>query len=222
MSSLPRLRSRPKFASDQTFQTKIISDQTFQTEIISDQTFQTQCVLIRLSRPKEFWSDHLQTMVQTQIQTIAQTLIGLCSDSSALEEVIIRPSCAWSIYDQTQLRLKPFMIRLKRARNQFWSDTIALKCAFDQTQLRSNSLWSDSSALEYAYDQTFQTKMTSDQTISRPWSDCSALELPKRPCNFGLGTHGSALDWVWSEVNLGLDLNLGWVQFLGINTAITI
>ena len=86
----PRLRSRPKFASDQTFQTKIISDQTFQTEIISDQTFQTEiisdqtfqteCFLIRLSRPREFWSDHLQTMVQTQIQTIAQTLIRLWSD----------------------------------------------------------------------------------------------------------------------------------------------
>ena len=26
--------------------------------------------------------------------------------------------------------------------------------------------------------------------------DCSALELPSRPCNFGLGTHGRALDWV--------------------------
>ena len=86
----PRLRSRPKFASDQTFQTKIISDQTFQTEITSDQTFQTEIisdqtfqikwVLIRLSRPKDFWSDHLQTMVQTQFQTIAQTLIKLWSD----------------------------------------------------------------------------------------------------------------------------------------------
>ena len=38
-------------------------------------------------------------MLQTQIQTIAQTLIRLRSDSSALEEVMIRPSC----YDQTRL-----------------------------------------------------------------------------------------------------------------------
>ena len=90
--------------------------------------------------------------------------------------------------DQTQLRLKTFMIRSNCARNR---------------------LWSDPSALESAYDQTFQTKITYDQTISRPWSDRSALELPKRPCNFGLGTHGCALDWVWSKVNLGLDLNLG-------------
>ena len=86
----PRLRSRPKIASDQTFQTKIISDQNFQTEIISDQTFQTQSVLIRLSRPKEFWSDHLKTMVQTQNQTIVQTLIRLWSDP------ISDPSSLWS------------------------------------------------------------------------------------------------------------------------------
>ena len=112
---------------------------------------------------------------------------------------LIRPNCVW---------------------RHLWSDPIALKVASDQTKVRSNPpmirpncarncLWSDPSALESAYDQTFQTKMTSDQTISRPWSDRSALELPKRPCNFGLGTHGCALDWVWSEVHLGLDLNLG-------------
>ena len=41
-SEQPRLRSRPKFLSDQTFQTEIISDQSFQTETNPDQTFQTQ------------------------------------------------------------------------------------------------------------------------------------------------------------------------------------
>ena len=113
---------------------------------------------------------------------------------------LIRPNCIW---------------------RHLWSDPIPLEVASDQTKVRSNPpmirpncarncLWSDPSALEIAYDQTFQTKMTSDQTISRPWSDRSALELPKRPCDFGLGTHGCAVDWVWSEVNLGLDLNLGW------------
>ena len=112
---------------------------------------------------------------------------------------LIRPNCVW---------------------RHLWSDPIALEVASDQTKVRSNPpmirpncarncLWSDPSALESTYDQTFQTRMTSDQTISRPWSDRSALELPKRPCNFGLGTHGWAPDWVWSEVNLGLDLNLG-------------
>ena len=59
--------------------------------------------LIRIFRPKAFWSNHLQTMVQTQIQTIAQTLISLSSDSKTLEEFMIRPSCARSIYGQTQL-----------------------------------------------------------------------------------------------------------------------
>ena len=88
--------------------------------------------LIRLFSPKAFWSDHLQTMVQTQIQTIAQILIRIWSDSRALEEVTIRPSCARSIYGQTQLRLQPFMIRLKCARNQFWSDWSALEIVWSE------------------------------------------------------------------------------------------
>ena len=45
--------------------------------------------------------------------------IRLRSDSSALEEVMIRPSGARSIHGQTQLCLHSFMIRLQRARNQF-------------------------------------------------------------------------------------------------------
>ena len=107
--------------------------------------------------------------------------------------------------DQNQLRSKTFLIRPKCAR-----------FGYDQTQMRSKRLWSDPIALDIACDQTSQTKLTSDQTISRPRSrlfrskfplnrpspdhrpDCSALELPSRPCNFGLGTHGCALDWVWS------------------------
>ena len=126
---------------------------------------------------------------------------------------LIRPNCVW---------------------RHLCSDPIALEVASDQTKVRSNPpiirpncarncLWSDPSAFESAYDQTFQTKTTSDQTISRPWSDRSALELPKRPCNFGLGTHGCALDWVLSEVILGLDLNLGrcGVKILIWNIVIT-
>ena len=50
--------------------------------------------LIRLFRTEVFWSDHLQTIVQTQIQTIAQTLIRLRSDSIVLEIV-------WSAEDFT-------------------------------------------------------------------------------------------------------------------------
>ena len=89
--------------------------------------------LTRLFRPKVFWSDHLQTMVQTQIQTIAQTLIRQWSDSNALEEVMIRPSCARSSYDQTQLRLRLFLIRLKCAPNRFWSDSSALEIVWSET-----------------------------------------------------------------------------------------
>ena len=89
--------------------------------------------LIRLFRPKTFWWDHLQTVVQTQIQTIATTLIRIWSDSSALEEVMIRPSCARSIYDQTEARSIPDLIRLKcnrisliRERFFLWTNLLIL------------------------------------------------------------------------------------------------
>ena len=90
VGQVPRLRSRPKLSSDQTFQTKIISDRTFQTEInpdqtlqtqftsdqtfqtqmVSDQTFQTEGVLIRpfsrhaLDSNKDHCPDHNQTMIR--------------------------------------------------------------------------------------------------------------------------------------------------------------
>ena len=43
---LQRLKSRPKFSSDQTFQTEITPDQNFQAKLTSDQTFQIEGVLI--------------------------------------------------------------------------------------------------------------------------------------------------------------------------------
>ena len=119
---LPRQWFRLKFFSDpktKDFQTKIISDKTFQTEIKHDQIFQTQ-----------FTSDQIS---KTQ---------GVSDQTSQTEGVLIRPSsdhCPDSISDhfpkfnktmirlkyarrscgQTQLRLQPFTIRLKRARNRF-------------------------------------------------------------------------------------------------------
>ena len=103
-SPLPRLTSRPKFLSDQTFQTEIISDQTFQKNFPLIRLSRPKLPLVRCSRhkgslnrlfrPKVFWSDHLQTMVQTPIQNIAQTLNRLWLDSSALEIV-------WSEKDLT-------------------------------------------------------------------------------------------------------------------------
>ena len=56
--------------------------------------FRHKVSLIRLFRQKLFWSDYLQTMAQTQIQTIAQNLIGLWSNSSELEKFMIRFKCA--------------------------------------------------------------------------------------------------------------------------------
>ena len=75
--------------------------------------------LIRLFGMKAFWSDHFQTMVQTQIQIIAQTLNSLWSDSSALKAFMVRPSCS-------------FMIRLKRARNRVWSDSSVLQIIWSE------------------------------------------------------------------------------------------
>ena len=115
---LPRLRSRPKFSSDQTFQNKIISDQTvqkeihpvqtFQTQKVSNQTFQTEGVLIRPS------SDHGPDSNSDHCPEFNQTMIRL--------------KCARRGYDQTQLRSK-----------QLWSDPVALENISDQTQLRSKS-----------------------------------------------------------------------------------
>ena len=108
---LPRLRSRPKLLFE-TFQTEIISNQTFKTEIkidqnlqtqitcdqtfltqrVSDLTFQTEGVLIRTS------SDHGPDSISDHCADLNQTMIR------ALEEVMIRPSCARIIYGQKKLR----------------------------------------------------------------------------------------------------------------------
>ena len=68
------------------------------------------------------------------------------SDPSALKEVMIRPNCG---------------------RSGLWSDKSALEEVMIRPNCARSWLWSDLNALESAYDQTFQTKPTSDQTISR-------------------------------------------------------
>ena len=103
-----------------------------------------------------------------------------------------------------------------------------------QTELTSNQteprpwsrlkrLWSDPpDRIDLCSDQT-QTMVQTKKTMIRPsrpnWHlirpkpdhspDHCALEPLSRPCNFGLETQGCALDWVWSQLNLGLDQNLG-------------
>ena len=73
-----------------------------------------------------------------------------------LKIFLIRPKCARRGYDPTQLRSKSPLIRPNYARIHLWSDFP------DQIDLWSDHL--------QTMVQTFQTKMTPDQTISRPWS----------------------------------------------------
>ena len=109
-----RLRSRPKFLTDQTFQTKIISDQTFQTEIHPDQTFQTEGVLIRPS------SGHGSDSNSDYCPDPNQTMIRLKCARRGYYQTQLRSKHLWSdpvalaaIYDQTEVRSKPVLIRFK-------------------------------------------------------------------------------------------------------------
>ena len=107
------------------------------------------------------------------------------------------------------MRSKWSPIRPNCVRKNFWSDASALEVASDQTKMPSKRLWSDPIALEVGSDQTQVLSNPPMIRLFRPnrplirqspdhRPDCSALELPSRTCNFGLGTHGCALDWVWS------------------------
>ena len=101
---------------------------------------------------------------------------------------LIRPNCARTVNDQTQVRSNTPPIRSNCA-----------KTVYDPTQVR----W-DTPMIRIFRPNWTLTGPTPDRG-----PDCSALELSSTPCNFGLGTHGCALDWVWSESNLGLHLKLG-------------
>ena len=77
--------------------------------------------------------------------------------------------------DQTQFRSKTFLIKHNCART-----------VYDQTQVLSNT-----PVIRLFRPNCPLTRPTPDHG-----PDCSALESPFRPCNFGLGTHECALDWV--------------------------
>ena len=68
---------------------------------------------------------------------------------------------------------------------------------YDQIRVRSNALPMRPSCARIPYD---KTQVRSNTPLIRPTPDhgpdCSALEIPSRPCNFGLRTHKCALDWV--------------------------
>ena len=178
LTIVPRLRSRPNFVPNQTFQSELISDQTFQTENNPDQTFQTQVTSDKTCQTQRVSDQTFQTefvLIRPSSDHGLDSNLDHCPDPN---QTMIRLNCARRGYDQTQLRSKTFLIRPNCAR-----------AVYDPTQV---------GALEYAYNQTYP-----NWPLTRPTPDhgpdCfSALELPSRPCNFGLGTHGCAFDWVWS------------------------
>ena len=90
----PRLRSRPKWSYDQTFQTEVTSDQTFQTKMISDQTFQTTAqTIVRLwSDPSsDHCPDYKQTMIRQSSEHGPDWISDHCPD---LNQTMIRLKCA--------------------------------------------------------------------------------------------------------------------------------
>ena len=122
----PRLRSRPKFSSDQTFQTEIISDQSSQTEINPDQTFQTQVTSDQTFQTLRVSDQTFQTegvLIRPSSDNGPDSNSDHCPD---LNQTVIIFKCARTLFDQTQLRSK-----------RLWSDPVALAAIYDQTEARS-------------------------------------------------------------------------------------
>ena len=123
---LPRLKSRPKFFSDHTFQTKIISDRTLLTEIHSDQTFQTQNTSDQTFQTQKVSDQTFQTegvLIRPSSDHGPDSNSDHCPN---LNQTMIRLKFARRGYDQTQLRSK-----------HLWSDPVALAAIYDQTEVRS-------------------------------------------------------------------------------------
>ena len=100
-SKHPRMRSRHKFASDQTFQTEIISDQNFQTEIHPDQTFQTQVTSDQTFQTQKISDQTFQTegvLIRLSSDHGPDSNSDHCPD---LNQTMIRLKCARRGYDQT-------------------------------------------------------------------------------------------------------------------------
>ena len=83
--------------------------------------------------------------------------------------------------------------RKKCARNGLWSDHIAIKVFYDQSNVGLNP-----------------PLIRPSPDRSDIWSYLSALEPNPRPCNFGLETHRLCWTWVWSEVFSVWQLNPRW------------
>ena len=108
-----------QISSDQTFQTEIISDQTFQTEFNPDQTFQTLD-----TSDQTFQTQRVSDQIFQTERVLIRPSSDHCPDSNSdhrpiLNHTMIELKCVRRRYGQTQLRLKLFFTRLKRARNRF-------------------------------------------------------------------------------------------------------
>ena len=101
---------------------------------------------------------------------------------------LIRPNCVQKHFWSDPNALEEVMIRPNCTRSRLWSDPIALEVGSDQTQVRSNP----------PMIRLFRPNLPLIRPSPDHHPDCSALELLSRSCNFGLGTHGCALDCVWS------------------------
>ena len=126
LSAEPRLRSRPKFLSDKTFQTEIISDQTFQAEIHPDQSFQNQNTSDQTFQTQKVSDQTFQTevvLIRPSTEHGPDSNSDHCPD---LNQTMIRLKCTRRGYNQTQLRSK-----------QLWSDPVALAAIHNQTEVRS-------------------------------------------------------------------------------------
>ena len=141
---LPRLRSRPKFLSDQTFQTEIISDQTFQTEIHPNQTFQTQVTSDQTFQTQKVSDQTFQTEIlpdqtfQTQVSSDQTFQTQKVSDQTfQTEGVLIRPSSDHGPDSNSDNcpNLNQTMIRLKCTQRGLIRPSCA-RCIYGQTQLR--------------------------------------------------------------------------------------
>ena len=133
-------------------------------------------------RGPAFFSDQIyQTLVDSLIRTLLYGCLlaeptSLNKKQKKMKKImssiwsLIRPNCVRKLFWSDPSALEEVMIRPNCARICLWSDKSALEEVMIRPNCARSRPWLDPSVLESAYDQTFQTKSTSDQTISRPSS----------------------------------------------------
>ena len=117
---------------------------------------------------------------------------------------LIRLRALESDYDQTQVRSKRLWSDFSDQIDLWWDRTHTMVQTI-KNMIRTSrqiDLWSDQTQTMVQNIKTMIRPFRPNWPLIRPRSHHGpaycALEPLSRPCNFGLGTHGSALDWVWS------------------------